>query len=256
MLDRLFAALGRARDSDAETSALDDRDALKRARKFEHYWYNAQKKLDLRRLEGFGPLAARVRSEGRTYLHIDRLYTLWQAVVAMPPSARAVIEVGVYEGGSTRFIAEALRMRGYETMPIVACDTFSGHAVVDESVDGRHVVGKQFVNVSVEDVRAYLRPHANVRVVPGDIHETSGSLEDMRDLGLAHIDVDVYPPTKHCLDVFAPRVVVGGTIVVDDYGFKTCPGARKAVDEFAAAHPEFRLWHLMTGQAILVRLGS
>jgi hypothetical protein len=44
--------------------------------------------------------------------------------------------------------------------------------------------------------------------------------------------------------------------VVDDYGFKTCPGARKAVDEFAARHPEFSLWHLMTGQAVLVRLGG
>jgi O-methyltransferase len=173
----------------------------------------------------------------------------------MPASARAVIEIGVYEGGSARFIAEALRARGLD-LPIAACDTFTGHAVVDEAVDGRHVVGKQFAKADVDAVRDYLHEHRNVQVVAGDIHQTSASLDAMHDLGLLHIDVDVYPPTRHCLEVFGPRVVPGGTIVVDDYGFKTCPGAKKAVDEFAAAHPEFRLWHLMTGQAILVRLAG
>ena len=249
MLSRLASLVTRR-----SAAASDDRDTLARARKFEHYWYNAQKKLDLRRLDGFGALAGQIRAEGRTYLHLDRLYTLWQAVRNMPASAEGVIEIGVYEGGSARFIAAALRARGLD-LPLAACDTFAGHAVVDESVDGRHQVGKQFVKVSADDVRTYLRDHPNVRVVEGDIHDTSTSLHDMRRLGLLHVDVDVYPPTRHSLEVFAPRVVPGGTIVVDDYGFKTCPGARKAVDEFAALHPEFGLWHLMTGQAVLIRLG-
>ena len=249
MLSRLASLVAR------RSAARNDRDLLARARKFEHYWYNAQKKIDLRRLDGFGALADQIRSDGRTYLHVDRLYTLWQAVRNMPASAEGVIEIGVYEGGSARFIAAALRTRGLD-LPMAACDTFAGHAVVDESVDGRHQVGKQFVKVSAADVRSYLRDHPNVHVVEGDILDTSASLHHMRRLGLLHVDVDVYPPTLHSLEVFAPRVVPGGTIVVDDYGFKTCPGARKAVDEFAARHPEFSLWHLMTGQAVLVRLGG
>jgi len=255
MLGWLLAPFVRQRSASAYLHAATDRDTLARALKFEHYWYNAQKKIDLRRLPVFGPLVERVRAEGRTYLHVDRLYTLWQAVVSMPASARGVIEIGVYEGGSARFIAEALHARGLH-LPIAACDTFAGHAVVDEAVDGRHAVGKQFVKADVAAVRDYLRQHGNVQVVVGDIHQTSASLDSMRDLGLVHVDVDVYPPTRHCLEVFGPRVVAGGTIVVDDYGFKTCPGAKKAVDEFAAAHPEFRLWHLTTGQAILVRLAG
>jgi O-methyltransferase len=254
MLGRLLAPFVWQRPRSVHRDAS-DRDTLARALKFEHYWYNAQKKIDQRRLPTFGPLAERVRAEGRTYLHVDRLYTLWQAVVSMPASARAVIEIGVYEGGSVRFVAEAMRARGLD-LPIAACDTFAGHAVVDETVDGRHTVGKQFVRANIDAVRDYLRGHANVQVVAGDIHETSASLHSMQALGLVHIDVDVYPPTRHCLEVFGPRVVQGGTIVVDDYGFKTCPGAKKAVDEFAAAHPEFRLWHLTTGQAILVRLAG
>jgi O-methyltransferase len=41
-------------------------------------------------------------------------------------------------------------------------------------------------------------------------------------------------------------------MVFDDYGFPTCPGARKAVDEFFANKPETPIV-LDTGQAIAIR---
>ena len=233
----------------------DDAATLALARKHEHYWYNAQKKIDLRRVEGFGQLAERIRAEGRTYLHLDRLYTLWQGLVGMPPSGDVVVEIGVFKGGSVKFIAETLRQRG-RSRPVYACDTFTGHAVVDEARDGRHQVDKQFTGVDLAQVEAYLRDYPEVRLVAGDIHVTATVLDAVDAFGLVHIDVDVYPPTKFCLERFAPRVVVGGLVVVDDYGFKTCPGARRAVDEFAAANPQFRLLHLMTGQAVLTRVAT
>jgi len=40
---------------------------------------------------------------------------------------------------------------------------------------------------------------------------------------------------------------------VDDYGFTTCPGAKTAVDEFVAAHREFTMVHLLSGQALVFR---
>ena len=60
----------------------------------------------------FGEVAARVIRDRRTYLNVDRLYTLWQAVESLPAAARAVAEVGVYRGGSAWFVAEALRLGG------------------------------------------------------------------------------------------------------------------------------------------------
>ena len=58
----------------------------------------------------------------------------------------------------------------------------------------------------------------------------------------------------------APANVVGipGTadfqdlLVFDDYGMITCPGAKRALDEFCAAHNETPLY-LPTGQALLFR---
>ena len=39
-----------------------------------------------------------------------------------------------------------------------------------------------------------------------------------------HIDVDIYEPTYACLEYFHPRMVEGGLIVIDDYGFPSWPG--------------------------------
>ena len=53
-----------------------------------------------------------------------------------------------------------------------------------------------------------------------------------------HIDVDLYEPTRDSLAFFLPRMTAGGIIVVDDYGFATCPGATQAVDNMLRHAPE------------------
>jgi O-methyltransferase len=54
------------------------------------------------------------------------------------------------------------------------------------------------------------------------------------------------------LEFIWPRLVSGGFIVFDDYGFPTCPGAREAVDEFFDAKDSIPLC-LPTGQAIVFK---
>jgi O-methyltransferase len=51
---------------------------------------------------------------------------------------------------------------------------------------------------------------------------------------------------------FYPRLVPGGVILCDDYGFTTCPGVRRAVDEFMADKPE-HVVHVPTGHGFLVK---
>ena len=53
-----------------------------------------------------------------------------------------------------------------------------------------------------------------------------------------HIDVNLYQPTLDSLAFFYPRMQHGGIVVCDDYGFSTCPGATRAVQEFLADAPE------------------
>jgi O-methyltransferase len=158
---------------------------------------------------------------------------------------------------SEETIEEISERVGY-AMPFFACDTFRGHAVVDEALDGRHRVGKQF-NSSRGDlaqrVARYLRKYDFVEVIEGDIQQTASRFDGRYVFGMVHVDVDVYPVTKFCLEFFAPRVVTGAMIVVDDYGFTTCKGAKKAVDDFVAERSrEFRALHLLSGQAVLIRV--
>ncbi len=235
-------------------SAQPEPEWLANAVRYEYLWGNAFKKIDIRDVQPFGSLAAQVIDEGRTYLNLDRLYTLWQLVEKLPEAATAAAEVGVYKGGSSRFIAEALRSRGRE-IPFYVCDTFRGHAEVNETVDGLHRIGEQFVDVRFEKVRKYLARFPFVQVLQGNIRETASQFAHQRGFGIVHIDVDVYPITEFCLEFFAPRMVPGGAMVVDDYGSQTCEGVMKAVNEFAAAHAQrFYALHLLSGQAVLVRM--
>lgn len=226
-------------------------ETLRKALRFDYYWANAGKKIDLRRLDGFGKLAERIREQKRTYLNLDRLYTLWQGVMMLPVDAAAVAEVGAYKGGSARFVAEAMRLAGRE-LPFYVADTFEGHVEVDDTVDTHHKVATQFMKNSPQGAARYLRDCPSVRLLVGDVRVTSAAMQHETRFGLVHLDVDVYPITRFCLDFFATRLVRGALIVVDDYGFTTCPGAKQAVDEFAAANPGFRMLHLLTGQAVLV----
>ena len=73
----------------------------------------------------------------------------------------------------------------------------------------------------------------NVFLIEGNVNKTVpdfiSSNNEIR-ISLLHIDVDLYEPTKICIDNFFPHVVKGGVIILDDYG--AFPGANKAIEEF------------------------
>lgn len=68
-----------------------------------------------------------------------------------------------------------------------------------------------------------------------------------------HLDVDIYESTRCALEFLDHRLVKGGVVVVDDYGFVTCPGVKRAVDEFVLDKPRYFSLQLPTGQNVLVR---
>lgn len=218
---------------------------------YKHLWYNAHRKIDLKKLPGFSEIASQIIEDQTTMLNYDRLYTLWQVVHHISSPDLPLAEVGTYRGGSAKFIVDTLRQKGYEN-PFYIFDTFEGHAVVDESIDGKHRIGT-FEDTSYEKVKAYLSL-PNVIIYKGDFFKTAEHIEKIVNFGMVHIDVDVYPATKFCLDFFASRTIPGSVIIVDDYGFVTCKGAKKATDEFIRSHPNFKLFHLVTGQALVLKI--
>jgi hypothetical protein len=217
------------------------------------YW----KKTDIPSLEGFGPLAAKVISDGRTYLREDRLHVIYQALVnisRLKASDACIAEIGVYRGGSSHFIG-AVTGQLFPVTPVVhSFDTFEGHPDdIVEAVDGQHRPG-QFNDTSYEEVCRYLSPFKHLIVHKGRFQDNSHLLAANK-LSFVHIDVDIYSATQNALEFALPRLVQGGIIIVDDYGFTSCGGSKKAVDDLVeTAHNSVHFFHLTTGQAMLVRL--
>jgi hypothetical protein len=225
--------------------------AKKGATYFDYYWRKANKKIDLKTIPEFSEIAKKVIEDQRTFLDYDRLYTLWQGILGLNSSDCPIAEVGTYKGGSAKFIIETLNRHKLHNKFFVF-DTFEGHAVVDEKVDGLHRPGN-FGDTSYEEVKAYLDA-PDVAVYKGNFLETAQHIEHISNFGMVHIDVDVYPVTKFCLEFFENRTRVGSLIVVDDYGNNYCQGLKKAIDEYICDNSYFKMLYLLTGQALLLKI--
>lgn len=51
-----------------------------------------------------------------------------------------------------------------------------------------------------------------------------------KKISILRLDTDFYSSTKIELEVLYPRLVKGGVLIIDDYGY--WQGSRKAVDEY------------------------
>lgn len=52
-----------------------------------------------------------------------------------------------------------------------------------------------------------------------------------QQLCFVYVDMDTYQSTRDAIEFFWPRIVPGGVMVFDDYGWEPCMGVKKAVDE-------------------------
>jgi len=201
----------------------------------------------------FFELADPIVDTKRTLLGYDRLYTFWQAVRNVAAVPGAVAEIGAYRGGSSWFIASALKQVCGAEVPLHVFDTFTGHPAAAVSEHDPHQEPGKFAKTSLAEVRELLSPFDLVRIHPGDVMDTITELPEQQ-YRLVHIDTDLYRPTLVCLDYFAPRLSPGGVIVLDDYESKKCPGVPKALAEFMARdHDRLQTWDMRTEQLMLIK---
>lgn len=183
----------------------------------------------------------------------DRKWTLREYVRLSNRLDGDLAECGCFQGATAYFMAEA---SAHGTLCLF--DSFEGIS----QPDGRDIASDAEVmpwnagdlSASESLVRKNLLAFKNVEYYKGWIPARFNEVED-RKFRIVHIDVDLYQPTRDSLEFFYPRLVEGGTIVMDDYGLMTCPGARQAADEFAKAN-DLHILELPTGQGIITRLKS
>lgn len=184
-----------------------------------------------------------------TLVSADRCWILTNCMTHARQLAGDFAEFGVFRGGTALLAAQILADAG-DHRPLHLFDSFAG---MPKTSDGEPYEAGDFRSVSAAEVqRLVATPGATVRLHVGFIPDTFVDTGIER-LAFAHIDVDLYQSVLDCIEFAYPRLVAGGLMVFDDYGFPSCARARQAVDQAFASRRETPIY-LPTGQALVIKL--
>jgi hypothetical protein len=162
----------------------------------------------------------------------------------------AVVECGVWRGGSIMAAARTLIEAGDDKRDLYLFDTFEGMSPPTEKdvmfdgtkADTLLVPGQRkedmdnyWCYAGMESVRKNMLstgyPEAKIHMIPGKVEDTLPQQAPER-IALLRLDTDWYESTRHELVHLYPRLAPHGVLIIDDYGH--WEGARRAVDEYFA----------------------
>jgi hypothetical protein len=159
-----------------------------------------------------------------------------------------IVECGVWKGGSMMLIAKRLDRHGLKNKKLFLFDTFEGmstpgsedismlnHETAKDLLDKSNKLHGDNVwcNSSLEEVRTNLStieyPQNQIFYIKGKVEDTLPH-DSIQNICLLRLDTDWYESTRHELETLYDRLVIGGILIIDDYGLRS----RKAVDESQA----------------------
>jgi O-methyltransferase len=197
-------------------------------------------------------LAIMEKTKGLTATGPGRIVGLVDAVKYITANRieGAIVECGVWRGGSVMAALYALKDLGDTSREIHLYDTFEGMSAPTENdvmFDGtpakalllegerKEGVDNYWCYAGVDSVRNNLLKTG----YPADrLHFVKGKVEDTLpkhlpgNIALLRLDTDWYESTRHELTHLYPLLADRGVLIIDDYGH--WQGARKAVDEHFA----------------------
>jgi O-methyltransferase len=202
---------------------------------------------DLAREPGF--VSAFARSRQFTMTPPERMFTQYLAVrhVVAHRVPGAIVECGVWKGGSMMMAALALAELGDTSRDLYLYDTFGGMAEpreIDVSSHTGEVAAQSWRELAkgdvvdwcyspLDEVRRNLAstgyPQERIHYVQGKVEETiPGTIPG--EIALLRLDTDWYDSTYHELRHLYPLVSPNGVVIIDDYGY--WEGARQATDDY------------------------
>jgi len=169
----------------------------------------------------------------------------------------AIVECGVWRGGSMMAVALTLLELQAATRPLYLYDTFDGMpppTARDRSFAGESAATiLQHADKTTHPVWAYspldqvqhaLRstgyPSHLLHYIVGTVEQTLPAVCP-DTISLLRLDTDWYESTRHELVHLYPRLAPGGVLLIDDYG--QWQGCRQAVDEYLHEHQLLLLLH-------------
>ncbi|WP_045877346.1 TylF/MycF/NovP-related O-methyltransferase [Pseudofrankia sp. DC12] len=162
-----------------------------------------------------------------------------------------IVECGVWAGGSAMAAARTLLQAGDTSRHLYLFDTFEGMPAptgVDIAPDGQTAENllahadptdpaSAWSIVPLEQVRENMArigyPEDRIHFVKGLVEQTVPEQAPER-IALLRLDTDWYESTRHEMEHLYPRIMPGGVLIVDDYGW--WKGSQQAVDAYVATH--------------------
>jgi O-methyltransferase len=192
--------------------------------------------------------------QGFTLVDIYRCYELWELAerVSNLDTAAAFIEIGVWRGGTAAIVGKKLSLKNAKA-PFYLADTFKG--VVKATDKDAVYTGGEHADTSVDLVKGLLKDnYQHIKILEGIFPDDTGHLIPAgQQFGYCHIDVDVYQSAKEIVDWIWHKMIPGGVIVFDDYGFSTCTGITRFVNEQKNKGDRMVL-HNLNGHAIIIKV--
>jgi len=188
-----------------------------------------------------------------TLVDESRCFELWKLIEQCTKLKTGhCIEIGVWRGGTGAVIAKQAANCGLSDT-VHLCDTFAG--VVKAGRHDSSYKGGEHSDTTRLKVEGLMKQLSldNVRLHEGVFPDDTGEQLESLEFRFCHIDVDVYESANDILAWIWDRMVPGGMIVYDDYGFKCCDGIRRHVEEQMGS-PDRIVIHNLNGHAIVVKL--
>jgi hypothetical protein len=180
-----------------------------------------------------------------------RCYELWQLVKESSKLDGAIIEVGVWRGGTGALIAKQAELCGIKST-VYLCDTFTG--VVKAGKNDSSYNGGEHADTSKETVEKLIEKMElkNTKILVGIFPDDTEMYVKDKKFRFCHIDVDVYQSAKDIVEWIWTKLSIGGLLVFDDYGFKGCDGITKFVNE-ERNKKNCNVIHNLNGHGIIIK---
>lgn len=194
-------------------------------------------------------LAIYEKIKAYTLVDLYRCYELWVLAKQSLKIDGAILEVGVWRGGTGAILAEAAK---FSDKKIFLADTF--HGVVKAGLNDTAYKGGEHSDTSIDLVTKLISSLSleNVELLEGIFPEdTQKQVTDK--ISLLHCDVDVYSSSKDIVEWCLPRMSVGSILVFDDYGFFGCEGVTTFCDELKLRN-DLVFTHNLNGHAIFIKI--
>jgi O-methyltransferase len=181
-----------------------------------------------------------------------------QTVLWAVKQARAIegefVELGVFRGHTTIFLAEYLQFAAWEKRWYLY-DTFAG--IPDDQLDPGWAEGNRLAynpaTFSLEEVRDRFAAFPNIDVIKGRVPEILGETSPDR-IAFLHMDLNNSTAEIAALEVLFDRISPGGIIVFDDYAWAAARVQYDAENRWFAARG-LEILALPTGQGLFIKPG-